>query len=81
MLSHKRLQPGTRVRIVDQPIQMTLQAFTGVVLGNDKYDDYYIIQLDEPGVYHHADGHDELYSEIVENVDNIEVIAVPSFTL
>lgn len=75
MIRQRGLAPGTRVRLVDHPIQMHLRSFTGVVVGPDIYDSFYVIRLDEPGIYHHADGRDEELEEVVEGIANLKVIS------
>lgn len=74
VLRHKPLRSGTRVRIVDHPVQVTLRAFTGVIVSPDEWDDHYVIRLDEPALYHHADGNNEELHEIVEHLDNLDIL-------
>jgi hypothetical protein len=74
VLRHQTLRSGTRVRIVDHPVQVTLRAFTGVIVKPDEWDDYYIIRLDEPALYHQADGSNGELHEIVEHHDNLDIL-------
>lgn len=76
MLRQQQLKPGTRVRLQDQPIGVTLRSFTGEVIGPDPdWQRYYLVRLDAPAIYHGADGHDEELTEVVEAGDNLEVLA------
>lgn len=77
MLDQQTLKPGTRVKIVADPVQVTLRSSTGAIVHADKYDDYFVIHLDEPAVYHAVDDHDEELTEIVEHIDNIDTVTVP----
>jgi len=75
MLDARALSAGTRVRIQGNPIAVTLSANTGrIVAPDDKYEGYYVVQLDSPARYHHADGSSEELAEIVEYWDNLEVV-------
>ncbi|CAN5300206.1 hypothetical protein BH23CHL1_BH23CHL1_05280 [soil metagenome] len=74
MLKHKTLRSGTRVRIVDHPMRITLRAFTGVIIRPGEWDDYYVIRLDEPALDHQADGRNEEVQKIVEDYDNFDVL-------
>lgn len=78
MLDQRTLRPGTRVRVVDHPVQVTLQTPTGVIARPDAYDDYYIVRLDECAIFHNADGSEELIPEIAEHIDNLDIIEQPS---
>lgn len=78
MLDQHTLKPGTRVRIVADPVEVRLRSNTGAVARPDKYSDYYVIVLDEPARYDDADGKDEELSEIVEHIDNLIVLSQPS---
>ena len=73
MLEQTSLAPGTRVRVVGQPIGAELQSPTGVIVGPGDYDGYFIIQLDQPARYSYHDGRHEMLPQIVEFWDNIEV--------
>ncbi len=74
MLKHQTLRSGTRVRIVDHPVQITLRAFTGVIIRPDEWDDYYVIRLGEPALYHQADDSNEELRKIVEHHDNLDIL-------
>jgi hypothetical protein len=75
MLDASALAPGTRVRIQGKPIAVTLSADTGTILASDaEYDGYYVVHLDSPATYRHADGSSEELTEIVEYWDNLEVV-------
>ncbi len=66
----KKLDPGTRVRLRDEPIPMKLDALTGSVVGPDKYG-CYLVRLDRPGRYYYADGRVEELEVIREMWDNL----------
>lgn len=68
------LLAGTPVRIREAAPPLTLRTPTGVVLREDKWQDYYIILLDQPAIYRHADGREEELSEIREDIDNMDVL-------
>jgi len=68
------LTPGSRIRITAKPIGVTLTLPTGVVIGPSEWEGYYVIRLDAPAVYHHADGTDEAFEELVEAFDNFAVL-------
>ena len=53
---------------------MDLKADTGSVVRHDKWAGYYIVRLDRPAVYHHADGRVEELEEIREAADNLEIL-------
>lgn len=74
-MTRKKLAPGTRVRLADAPIPMELDVLTGTIVGPDVWDDYFIVRLDRPGRYFHADGRVELLHEIREMGDNLTVTA------
>jgi len=40
----------------------------------DEWDDYYIVRLDEPAIYHNADGTTRDLPEIAQMVDNLDVL-------
>ncbi len=74
-----RLRPGTRVRVLGNPIQVTLRANTGKIVRQEEGAEgggYFLVQLDEPAVYHWADGREEDLREILEHGDNLIVIEV-----
>lgn len=68
------LQPGTRVQVRGEPIGVTLRNFTGEIVRPDKWEGYYIIRLDAPAIYHHADGSVQDLWEIREDAENLRVI-------
>ena len=71
------LVPGTRVHIVGNPVALTLSSPYGYVVRPDEYDeDHYVVRLEMPATYHHADGRIEQLHEIVQAVFNLE--AIPS---
>jgi len=66
---------GTRVRVTAKPIGVTLVRPTGMIVGRSKWEGYYLVRLDEPGIYHRGDGTDEPIDEIVEAPDNFAILA------
>lgn len=70
-----RLAPGQRVAIQGNPIGVTLNARTGTIVRPDEWDGYYIVQLDTPASYRHADGAEETLVEIREAEDNLAPLA------
>jgi len=50
----------------------------GSILCPDEWDDYYIVHLDEPAIYHNADGSTHDLPDIAQMVDNLDVIDMPS---
>ncbi len=71
----QQLTPGTRVRILQPPeYEVTLRSDTGTVLGPDEWEPYYVIRLDEPAEFRHADGSLEAITEICEAADNLVAI-------
>ncbi|MGI8687910.1 MAG: hypothetical protein ACR2M3_04950 [Thermomicrobiales bacterium] len=68
------LAPGSRIQITAKPIGVTLTLPTGVVIGPSEWEGYYVIRLDAPAIYHHADGTDEAFEELVEAFDNFAVL-------
>jgi hypothetical protein len=69
------LNPGARVSIRGKPIGVTLTSATGTIVKADEWDGYYIIHLDVPALYHHADGRTELLQDIREAGDNLIVLS------
>jgi len=65
------VQPGTRVELIGEPIGVTLNESTGVIVGPSQWEGYVVVRLDRPGIYHNADGTDEPIDEIVEAPDNL----------
>lgn len=68
------LAPGTRVRICGKPIGVTLNRSTGTVVEPDVWEGYYIIRLDVPALYHHADGREERIQTLREASDNLSIL-------
>ena len=65
---------GSRVEIVGDPIQVTLRSRRGTVVRPDQWADCYIIELDEPAIYHGLNGSDEDLPEIREAAHNLIVL-------
>lgn len=74
MIESEMLKPGTRVRLRAPNHLLELKSDTGWVVRPDDWGDYYIIRLDQPALYHHADGHTEALAEVREDVDNMDVL-------
>jgi hypothetical protein len=74
MIEQQPLRVGTRVRLVAPHWLLTLRADTGAVVRPDEPDGYYVVKLDEPAVYRHADGHTEDLAEVIEAADNMEIL-------
>lgn len=74
MAEPAELQPRARVRLLSAAHVLTLRADTGYVVRPDEWDDYFIIRLDQPALYHHADGRIEDLWEVRELADNLELI-------
>jgi hypothetical protein len=74
MLDQKELEPGTRVRLRSPHHLLQLRSDTGRVLRPDEHLDYYIVRLDAPALYFHADGQAEELSEVREDADNLDVL-------
>lgn len=70
-ITERELLPGTRVRIRASSHVLRLRSDTGMILRPDRYDDYYVIHLDEPAVYCCADGTEKDLADIVEAADNL----------
>lgn len=68
------LKPGTRVRLAGDVVGVTLRDATGSVVRPDIYAGYYVVRLDSPAVFHHADGMTEDLHELVEALDNLIVL-------
>lgn len=68
------LKPGTRVRLSGDVVGVTLRDAHGSVVRPDMYDGYYVVRLDAPAMYHHADGTNEDLHELVEAIDNLIVL-------
>ena len=67
------LKLGTRVRLDGDVVGVTLGDRNGCVIRPDLYDGYYVVRLDSPAVYHHADGTVEEIQELVESIDNLSI--------
>lgn len=71
-----RPKRGQRVELEGNPIGVTLTARTGMIVRpDDEWDGYYIVRLDAPAVYHHANGETETLLEIREAADNLQLLA------
>jgi hypothetical protein len=77
MIEADRLVAGTRVRLVEPSHALDVPVPTGYIVGPDEWTDYYIVHLDAPARYRHADGHVEELSEIREDRDNMELLDHP----
>jgi hypothetical protein len=75
MIGEQDLATGTRVRLRAPHWLLELRADTGEVVRPDAWDGYYIVRLDRPAAYRHADGRVEELTEIREAVDNMDVLA------
>jgi hypothetical protein len=71
---NEALTPGTRVALRGAPIGVTLDRPTGTIVEPDTWDGYYLIRLDIPARYRHADGHTELLPIIREAGDNLVIL-------
>ena len=69
-----KLMPGTRVRLSGTPAGVTLVRPTGVIVRWGDWDDYYIVRLDVPAIFHNADGTQEPLPEIRQSSDNFHVL-------
>lgn len=74
MIEGQELATGTRVRLRAPHWLLDLQANTGEVVRPDEWDGYYIVRLDRPAAYRHADGRVEELREIREAADNMDVL-------
>ena len=77
MIEHVRgraLEPGTRVRLRSASHVIELRSATGRIVRPNEWGDYYIVRLDRPALYHHADGRVEELEEIREDADNMDVL-------
>lgn len=65
--------PGTRVRLRGTPIPLTLRSSVGTVVGPaEGAGGYLLVRLDEPAIYHQADGTEYDLDVICEMADNLE---------
>ena len=71
----RKLETGTRIRLVAPSPLLTLTRDTGRVQGPAEWDGYYVVSLDGPALYRHADGRLEELTEIREDADNMDVLA------
>lgn len=81
MADPRDLLPGTRVRLSSSSHAITLRSSDGYVIRPDEWADYFIVRLDRPAKYHHADGRIEDLREIRELADNLEVIKVEAHSV
>jgi len=73
MASAKHLHPGTRVRLRSWSHTLDVASGSGTIVRPDDLD-YFLVRLDRPARYHHADGTIEALDEIVELAGNMEVL-------
>lgn len=73
MVSQTTLKPQTRVRLRDNPFGVQLRSMSGHIEYQQLSDGYYVVRLDEPAIYFHADGTTEDLLEICEAGDNLIV--------
>lgn len=74
MVGEVALRPGTKVRLRDLPIGVTLRTLGGMIEQREfDDDDYYLVRLDEPATYHNTDGSTEELKVIREAGDNLVV--------
>jgi hypothetical protein len=73
-LQEPTLATGTRVRLLHEPVEMTLRGATGRIVRPDRWQGFYIVELDTPAIYRCADGGTEELSEIREGIENLEVV-------
>jgi len=74
MIEGHALAIGARVRLRSASHLLDLRSDTGCVIGFDPDDDLPIIQLDQPAVYHAADGSTRELACIVDAEDNLLVL-------
>ena len=69
------LRPGVRVMVCGNLASVTLRSRTGRIVGPDAYwEDFFIVRLDQPAIYHHANGETEDLAEIREGIDNLIIL-------
>lgn len=73
MVSEVFLKPKTRVRLRDHPFGVRLRSMSGYVEQFDPVEEFYLVRLDEPALYYHADGSTELLDVIREAGANLVV--------
>lgn len=74
VISGRGIKPGTRVRLRSSSHALALASDTGTVTRPDEWEGYFVIRLDQPAQYRHADGRTETLPEIVELADNLEIL-------
>jgi len=77
MSQRQQFKPGVRVRLHAAHFLVDLRSPTGTIVRPDTYDDYFVVRLDEPAVYHNADGTTTELTEICEAFDNMDVVDAP----
>ncbi|MBA2452750.1 MAG: hypothetical protein H0V47_06240 [Chloroflexia bacterium] len=73
MVSQTTLKPQTRVRLRDNPFGVQLRSMSGYIERLELSSGCYIVQLDEPAIYFHADGTTEDLPAVREAGDNLIV--------
>lgn len=73
MVSQTTLKPQTRVRLRDNPFGVQLRSMSGYIERLELSSGCYIVQLDEPAIYFHANGTTEDLPAIREAGDNLIV--------
>lgn len=69
------LRSGTRVMLRGNPVGTTLRSRTGYVVGPDSiWDGFFIVHLDQPAIYHQANGETEELAEVREGFDNLIIL-------
>ena len=76
MIHSPNLREGMRVRILGpaSALGVTLATPFGTVLAPDEYAGYYLVRLDTPATYQHADGFAEPLLDIREFWDNLAIV-------
>ncbi len=75
MIEQQPLAVGTRVCLRSPSRLVTLRSNLGRIARPDVWDGYYIVELDQPAIYHEADGSSQELTEIREAVDNLDVVS------
>lgn len=75
MAIRNRFLSGQRVALEGDPIGVTLTARTGRIVREDAWQGYYIVHLDGPASYRHANGDQEVLFEIREAEDNLHPLS------
>lgn len=69
------LRPDVRVIIRGNLASVTLRSRTGFIVGpNAFWEDFFIVRLDQPAIYHHANGETDDLAEIREGIDNLSIL-------